>query len=141
MEIDLDAILHAIAASGSKEAEAELSRWDSDPRLILALLSRIDVQGQQPEGVQTLCCVLLSWRLPRLWGRLNQEERTSVQQHILQQIQAQRCGPVLRTLAELAQTVAQCTLEWPELLQCVLECTANASEVKIYRRPTGRPLI
>ena len=124
----LDAILTAIATSGDKNAEAELKAYDEDPRLVLCLLNRIDVNGQQPEGIQTLCCVLLSWRLPPLWERLNQEERETVQRHILTQIQSHHCGPVLRTLAELAQVVAQCSLEWPELLQCLLGCTASASE-------------
>ena len=135
---ELDVILQDLSANNNARraaAEERLKQWDNDPQIVLLLLTCIDSSAYSPatEATQTLCCVLLSWRLPQLWSRLSLEEQTRVREHILAQITLHTTGPVLRTLAELAQTVAQsCAAEgceWPELLHGVLSLTGRESEV------------
>ena len=126
MEGQIDAVLSALCSQCNATrgaAEAQLKQWEEDPRLVVSLLARVDAASYNPinEPIQTLSCVLLSWRLPPLWGRLSRTERGQIQARILEQIHAHFAGPVLRTLAELAQVVAQASAsegeDWPELLE------------------------
>lgn len=110
----------------------QLAQWDGNPAIVLLLLARIDCSSAVPQGVQQLSCVLLSWRLPSLWALLSVEEQSEVKGHILAQMSSHTSSPVLHTLAELAQTVAQsCAArdtEWPELHTLSLTLTGHQSE-------------
>ena len=140
-EGNLDAVLRTLCAitgvdnASRASAEAQLRQWDDNPAVVLLLLARIDAQSNVAEAVQQLSCVLLSWRLPRLWPRLSAAEQATVRAHVIAQMTANTASPsapFLHTLAELAQTVAQsCAAldcEWLELHHTALALTGHQSE-------------
>eukprot|EP00928_Gymnodinium_smaydae_P070282 TRINITY_DN54154_c0_g1_i1.p1 TRINITY_DN54154_c0_g1~~TRINITY_DN54154_c0_g1_i1.p1 ORF type:complete len:816 (+),score=148.55 TRINITY_DN54154_c0_g1_i1:79-2526(+) len=103
-------------------AEAQLNEWSKNPTFLLTLMTR--AHHAETPGSRQLAATLLSWRVPKLWPALGEEDKVKVQATLLECFSACTEMPVLRALGESCNALCQSyalhrNVVWEDLLRLV----------------------
>jgi len=129
----LDAALTSLLSTNNTarvEAEGYFASLGDDPRLITALLLRLQDPAQL-EGVQQLAAVLLANRIAAVWRRMTLVEQATTQASILSCLANATSRALLRAIASLANVVAQSSVlerPWDSLLPALEHAAASPIE-------------